>query len=463
MDIHEIKKIIAEGESATLEFKTSTANLKSAFETICAYLNAQGGVVLIGVKNDGRILGQTVTDQTSLEIANMIVKLEPPAPINIEYVHVADDRYVIKLTAVVNHEFIPYVLDGKPFWRVGSSTRLMPQLRYQQLLLEKTNKLQPWDLNQVSEMSMQDLDSDEIIRALDESIRRGRTEAKFATNDPTLALQAFGLLRNGKIINAAGVLFGKGSLASLPQCLLRMARFRGLTKSEILDSRQIHGNAFIQLDAAEAFVMRHMSISSEFVPGKMARIDHPEYSLRAIREAMVNAICHRDYTQQNGSIGLMMYDDRLEITSHGTLPRGITLAELKKTHDSFPRNAKITHVMYKRGIIESVGTGTQEMITACSAINAPEPEYMERGATFVVEFYASLQIKDQDTLIARQKEILEVIARLGECQTTQILSHIKNPPTDRTLRADMLKLEQLGYVSRYGRSSRSTTWKLTKK
>ncbi len=461
MNIDKLKTLITESESESLEFKTSTAKLKSSFETLCAFLNTGGGTVLVGVKDDGRIVGQKVTDQTTLEISNMIAKLEPPAPINIEYIEVEKSKSVIKLTAIPSPSLTPYVFDGKPFWRIGSSTRLMPQQHYQQLLLDKANSSNPWDAKVTNHLAIKDLDKTEIINTLNESIERGRTKAKFTTKDPKTALQTLGLLKNSKLTNAAGILFCKDSETYFPQNLLRLACLKGLTKSEILDSRRIYGNAFALLEETESFLMRHMSISSEFIPGKMARADYPEYSLRAIREAMVNAICHRDYSIEGGSISFMMYNDRIEITSHGTLPRGITLEELKKTHESFPRNSKITHVMYKRGIIESIGTGTQEMLEECRTIGAPEPEYIERGTTFVVQFYKNPQGKQKDDLVLRQKEVLRVMATLGECTTTQILKNMKSPPTDRTLRSDLARLEELGYASRRG-EGRATTWKLVK-
>ena len=176
---------------------------------------------------------------------------------------------------------------------------------------------------------------------------------------------------------------------------------------------------------------------------------------------MVNAISHRDYSIQGGSISFMMYDDRVEIASHGTLPHGITLEELKQTHESIPRNAKITHVMYKRGLIESIGSGTQEMVEECRMIGAPEPEYIERGSTFVVRLYRNPQTQQKDVLMARHKEILRVMALFDECATSQIMNDMKKPPTDRTLRSDLARLEELSYVSRRG-EGRATMWQRIK-
>ena len=100
------------------------------------------------------------------------------------------------------------------------------------------------------------------------------------------------LTSNRKLLNAATILFSADPESHHPQCLLRMARFKGKDKSNILDSKRIYGHAFFLLNNAEDFCLRHMSIESEFVPGKMARRDIPDYPPRAVREAIVNAIAH---------------------------------------------------------------------------------------------------------------------------------------------------------------------------
>jgi len=202
-----------------------------------------------------------------------------------------------------------------------------------------------------------------------------------------------------------------------------------------------------------------MSIESEFVPGKMARRDIPDYPPRAGREAMVNAISHRDYTIKGGSISLMIFDDRLEITSHGTLPLGITINDLKHEHDSQPRNGRITQVMYRRGLIESVGTGTQEMINECRDFGKPEPDYLERGNTFVVRFLPRAIIAKPDTLTDRQKEIIDILSSQKTVSAGEILNSLSDNPADRTLRDDLAKLKKLGLIETKGKG-RGAVWLL---
>jgi ATP-dependent DNA helicase RecG len=455
LSLHNIEILVKQGESNNLEFKTSTANLHSVCETLCAFLNGgKDGTVLIGVKNNGKIVGQDVSDNTRLEIANVFSKLEPPTSVSVDYAVIEKNKYVIKMTVISNPSLAPYVFDGKPYWRVESQTKPMPQQRYHQLLLERSNKIDGWELTKAEHIGIDDLNKNQIIDAVNESIRRSRMEARLATEDPNEALLRLKLLVNGNISKAAVVLFCKDPMPYYPQCLLRMAAFKGKDKSDMFDSKRVHGNAFVLLEEAEHFLSHHMSINSEFIPGKMARKDIPDYPPRAIREAMVNAICHRDYTIQGGSISLMIYSDRLEVSSHGTLPFGVTTDELRQTHESQPRNERITNVMNKVGIIESVGTGTEEMIKECKALGKPEPEYIERGNTFVVCFKTS---DTSEKLNERQNKILSLLKLHDGLQNADILNKLDLDITNRTLRRDLSYLMDLNLVRLEGKGI-SATW-----
>ena len=132
------------------------------------------------------------------------------------------------------------------------------------------------------------------------------------------------MLRGDVLSSAVAVLFRKTERleSKMSQCLLWVARFRGLDRSEFLDNRQFTGNAFTLLANAERFLLDTLPIASRFESGRMARIDEPLYPPLATREALANALCHRDYAMGGGSIGLAVHDDRLEVTSTGPLHFG---------------------------------------------------------------------------------------------------------------------------------------------
>ena len=158
------------------------------------------------------------------------------------------------------------------------------------------------------------------------------------------------------------MLFGRKFMPDYPQCTVRLARFKGTDKTEFLDHRQLHGHAFRILDESMHFILRNIPIAGRFEPGKLERQDIPLYPPLALREALVNALCHRDYTIAGGAMFVAIYDDRLEITSLGLLPPGISVADLKQDHASRLRNPLIAGVFYRRGLIEQWGRGTQKIV-----------------------------------------------------------------------------------------------------
>jgi ATP-dependent DNA helicase RecG len=140
-------------------------------------------------------------------------------------------------------------------------------------------------------------------------------------------------------------------------------------QNEFIDQRQIFGHAFQILEEASLFLERHVPVAGWFEEGKWERQEKPQYPFIALREAVVNAICHRDYTIAGGAVHVAMYDDRLEIVSSGLLPPGITVADLKRDHASHLRNPLIAEPFYRRALIEKWGSGTQKIVDICPNAN----------------------------------------------------------------------------------------------
>src|SRR3990167_9100972 len=165
MDLEQIKELVKQGESHTLEFKKSTSQLQGVFQTLCGFLNGQGGTVLIGVSNEGKIVGQKVTDNTRKEIAKEINKIEPPVPIDVIYVPIANDKSIIVLE-VRAEPYSPYVFDARPFHRNQSTTSRMPQHQYEQLLVKRNHLNYAWDERFSTGYKIEDLDQEEIFKTL---------------------------------------------------------------------------------------------------------------------------------------------------------------------------------------------------------------------------------------------------------------------------------------------------------
>lgn len=162
MDVRELEALVAEGEREMLEFKKTTGLLKTAGETLCAFLNGGGGRVLIGVNDKGRIVGQDVADTTLREVAATLKNLEPAAAISIERIPVAGGKEVISLHAPPGREQKPYAFRGRFYQRVGTTTSIMPQERITELVLEREHSRHRWENHAAEGVSLAELDSEAI-------------------------------------------------------------------------------------------------------------------------------------------------------------------------------------------------------------------------------------------------------------------------------------------------------------
>jgi ATP-dependent DNA helicase RecG len=208
-------------------------------------------------------------------------------------------------------------------------------------------------------------------------------------------LQSLNLLRGDSLLNAAVVLYGEAQHLEInyPQCSIRVARFLGNDRlADFADNRQYWGHAFSLLRRAERFLIDHVPIAGRVIASRMQREDRPLYPPRATREALANALCHRDYSLSGGAVSIAMYEDRLEISNPGQLHFGLTPEKLFEPHESRPWNPLIAQVFYRAGIIESWGTGTLNMLRWCQEGGLPRPEYEVQPHEVRVTFFPPAQI-----------------------------------------------------------------------
>lgn len=478
MKLEEIKKLISEGESVTLELKKSTAQLKGAIETICAYLNTKGGFVVIGVNQHGKIVGQNVTDNTQQEIANEISKIEPfPESVNIEYLPLNNKENCSLILISTDRGYsIPYTYDGRSFYRNQATTMRIPQYRYSQLLLERSFlSSNSWDTQPEEGATIDDLDIEEIRRTVEIAVEGNRLNTPALRDSPKNVLKRLELLKNNQLTHAALVLFTKSDKFDNYQLTIKMARFRGLTKTEgFIDNQMVSGHAFKVMHSANEFLMKHLNIASFFDPNKFERIDEPTLPILAFREALSNAICHKDYLFNNTAITVAIFDDRLEIWNNGTLPSFLSIDDLKKDHQSYPRNKKIAQVFYLRHIVETWGTGTNKMIALCRELKMPDPVFKEYSGGLSVTFKFKEKIGFRSGIgtakgspnflkhpTERHKNILTLLKKSQALSAKEIHNQLSIQIGYSTIRADLSALQQQGLVKQIGKG-RSSLWQLNR-
>ncbi|MBI5527014.1 MAG: transcriptional regulator, partial [Deltaproteobacteria bacterium] len=312
-------------------------------------------------------------------------RFEPPPVIEIDRVKVRAGYEVVVLSAKPNAESVPFTFDGRPFERIGNTTRKMSQAHYEALLLHRTHETQRWENQPAKDVTVADIDRDEVYRIVEIARSVGRLIGPVGRSLPDV-LDRLGVRSRGKILRAAVVLFGKTFMPDYPQCELRMARFRGTDKTEFLDQRQIRGPAFKLLEEAEMFCQRHFPLPAKIVPYQLRRVETPLIPPDAMREILVNALIHRDYSIEGGAVSLAIFDDRVEVWSAGRFPEGITPQSLSRTHSSVLRNPRIAEVFNRVGLIEKWGRGTNRVIEMCRSAGIPEPTFEENTGSAVVTF-----------------------------------------------------------------------------
>ncbi len=426
-------------------------------------LNHRGGRVLFGVEPDARVLGQMVSDHTIEEIAQEIAEIDPPVFPSIERVDISAGRQVVVVT-VNQGSNRPYSYKGRAYGRVGNTTPELSREEYHRLLLERLHGEHRWENEPAVGWAVADLDSTEIIRTLEEAIRRGRAEDP-GVRDPAEILRGLGLIKDGQLLRAAVVLFGLPQRleAEFPQFLLRVAKFRRRDKTEFLDNRQFYGNAFDLLVRAERFLRENLPVAGRVQTNLFERVDDPLYPPIALREALANAVCHRDYSIGGGSIAIAIYDDRLEITSSGTLHFGLTTEALFQPHESLPWNPLLARVFYRRGIIESWGRGTIKIAELTAQAGLPRPDIEESAGCVTVRFAPSRYLPPQRVardVTERQQQVLAVLAAKGRGMALrEIVTELGLENTPWVVKADIAILRTLGLVYGIGHG-RGARWRL---
>ncbi len=464
MTIDELKALVSGGESENVEFKKSTALLNSAMQTLCAFLNNNGGIVLIGVTDNLKIIGQMINDGTKKEIAQDINRIEPKPDIKVEYLKIGEEKFIILLEVAKGHR-APYVYDGRAFHRLQSATMRMTQEEYEKLLFNRKPITNYWEELKANGFSLEDLDKNLIRQVVSTAIREKRL-TDIATNDNIkVILKKLKLINGDELNNAAVVLFCKKNDKQFMQCHLKLARFRGIDKREFIDNKRIVGNAFELYEQGLKFLNNYLPVAAKIEVGNPQRVEKPAIPYDVLREALANAICHRDYSYTGGAINIAIYDNRVVISSIGRLPSDIKLSDLTKEHESHPRNPLIAKVFYLCKLIEQWGRGTEDIVKISVELGNPKPIFEESTGDFSVIFplrepIGGYKQTEKYSFTERQKKILKIIEEKSS-SSSEIKEKINANVSLRSIQVELNSLEKMGVIQREG-AGKYVVWKMFK-
>lgn len=438
MTIENLQKLIADGEHRTLELKKTTGELKDGMHTACAFLNTEGGWLIFGVTpNSRKIIGQEISDDTQRDISNALSGIEPAVDVRPLYISVPDhpDYFLIALhfdPYVWGKE--PYTYHGCPYYRVESTTKQMPRKMFEDRLRAARPQYFAWERKQAEGINLKDINEERIRGAIRLGVERGRVNPSALTEPLISLLGKLNLLNGRSPNNAAAFLFGTNHY-EYPQFKIRMARFAGNDKNAFHDNMQAEGNFFELLDAGMSFFFKHLSQSGKIVG--LYREEHLEIPEEALREALINALCHRKWEYYNLTIGIAIYDNRVEIANPGALPPQLTPQTIKKPHDSFPYNPLIAEFLYMSTFLEKWGSGVKRIIDACRQNHVPEPVWKSEMGFVTIIFKRTLQTNIQIKGMEREqlRQMVEQFIENTPIGATrkEIIGHIRTTlPSTRT-------------------------------
>jgi ATP-dependent DNA helicase RecG len=450
-----LTELLAQGESETLEFKQSLSKQNEIVETVAAFATGRGGCLLVGVRPNGTPVGVQVGAGTLEELSNQIAQGTDPAVIPSLTLEEQEGKTLLRIQ-VEESPLKPVWAFGHALRRAGRSNRRLSMEEALRLYMDSRSLT--WDEVTFPEAGWADLD-EAAVRTFLERARHARQWEVDPQTPVPLVLEQLNMMRGERLTAAALLLFGRRPQRFLLQAEVRCGRFKGTEPLQWIDMKVLQGALFQQVKETMAFIQRNISMSAVARGKGLERAERWEYPLDAVEEAVVNALCHRDYAD-TGNVQVYLFDDRLEIWNPGALPEGLTLGDLQVLHKSRPRNRLIAQAFFLTGLIERWGTGTLRMIHACREAGLPEPEFEERGGSFIVRLRKSRRTAEYLRTLGlndRQRQALAAVEASGELSARRYQEMFD--VSYRTAARDLAGLVRAGLLHREGQG-KATIYRL---
>lgn len=442
MDKEEIK------ESQNTEFKSVWKD--EYLRIICAFANAEGGRLIIGMDDNGNLLGVENAKRLLEIIPNKVRnKLGIIPSVEIES---RDEKEVIYIS--INPSSVPISYDGKYYVRSGSTTAELTGNELTRFLISKFGKT--WDALP-SDAELKDIDMDTINHF--KNLAKKRIPSISNMDSIEKVFTNLELITEEHNITRAGLLlFSKEPHRFFVSAKTRVGRFR--TPATILDTVIAEGNLFNQLERIVEAIKKHLSVRFEIKD--IERRDVWDYPIEAIREAVINAIIHKDYLS-TAEIQIRIYDDRIWMWNPGKLPEELTIEDLKKEHSSYPRNPLIANVFYLAGLIERWGSGTKRIVDLCKEQGLPEPEYKEEMGGISVYFYKDIYTEENLRKMELNERQIKAVLYVKEKEKITNKEYQREFGTSKaTATRDLTNLIEKGILDIRGKGKRGIHYVLSK-
>ena len=453
MDIQQLNTLLQEGEGYNVEFKQAVpSKLRELAEEICAFANAAGGILLVGVKDDNTICGVEIDNILRSRIREAIKTIDPPLEVAVSEMEVEDKKIICIETK--SGALKPYATSGNIYVRNGPNCEKVTSIEQMRSFFQHSGRIF-FDESPCNRFHYPE-DFDSIF--FNEFLRKASITPSISEKDMLENLQL--TTEKGKFKHGAVLMFAKDVQRFADTSLIRCVLFKGTTKRFILDVKEMTGNLVHQYEEALKWLISKLNLRYEIESQKGGpRLELLEIPEPVFREALINALAHRDYYERGANIMVEIYDNRVEITNPGGLISTIPTIEFGTR--SFSRNPLVFGLFNRMDLVEKIGSGINRMKEAMRAENLPEPEFNLEGI-FAITLYRPIEFSKwldawKPSLSDTKIRILELIHQ-DNTISKQILSKylsISNTAVDNHIK----ELKKLGLFERIG-SDRKGQWKI---
>ena len=433
---NQLEQLLLDGESQTLEFKSSFD--KASIESLVAFANAKGGTVVIGVNNKGKVLGVTLGKETLNEWLGQIKSTTSPTIIP-ELSAESIDGKIIIFIHISEFPVKPVSTRGRYFKRIASSNHQLGLSEIADLYMQSLQL--SWDSYKAPNESLDVLSLSKLTRFKNTVNSSGRFELE---GGPLITLEKLKYIVNGQPTWAALLLFSNQPL----NYNIHIGRFK--TPSMIIDDRQITDTLFEAVELSMKFILSHISVAFEF-DGGLQRKERFSYPLPALREALLNAVVHRDYTNPS-DIQIKIYDNSITFYSPGHFYGGLKVADVQTdNYQSHLRNKLIAEAFYLTNNIEKYGSGFIRIRK--ELLEYPEISFQiyETGGGVLLSFTILSKSSVESSVESSEKSSVKILnlLRKNPYLTTNELAD-KIGVGKRAIEKQIMKLKVEGKIHRVG-------------
>ena len=430
MDKKELEFILQEGEGYKIEFKESFDS-KGLSKEIVAFANSEGGKIILGVKDNGNIKGIGISNKLKSQIQDIARNCDPKIKISLE------QHENILIIEVEEGKDKPYKCSQGFFIRQGASSQKMERDEIIDFISEEGKLKFDKSITNINKYDS---------KLVSEYLNKAGIKQK-ANKDTLFNL---GVANKEGFLNKTGILFfTQHPKQHLINAYITCARYKGIEKVNVIDRKDFEEDLVTQIEQSVEFIKRNTRLEYEIK--ELRRKEIPEYPIEAVREAILNAVMHRNYFEEGANVQVDIFDDRLTITNIGGLIKPLTKEKLGTL--AVRRNPLIADLFHRIHFVEKMGTGIKRIREECKKHGNVKFE-IETNGYFIAKFKlkkTTPQVTPQVELTDLEKKILKQIKENPKISRAELAKKLDISPD--TVKEYLNKLKSKGSIKRMGKTS----------